>query len=106
MGYMVHHTIVVTSYESSIESVHAKAVEIFGNQVSNTVVSKVNGFRSFFIAPDGSKYGWEDSNEGDENRDKFIEWIKSQSEFYIDWVEVQYGDDEGDTKIIRDSDHP
>ncbi len=106
MGYMVHHTIVVTAYKGDIEKAHEKAVEIFGNQVSNLVASKINGYQSFFVAPDGSKLGWSDSDEGDENRNTFIEWLKSQDDFYIDWVEVQYGDDEGYTKIIRDSDHP
>jgi hypothetical protein len=74
------------------------------------VESKINGYLSFFIAPDGSKAGWGDSNEGDERRDKFISWCDEQrysdGSTSLQWVEVQYADDEKKTKIIRDSDHP
>ena len=69
----------------------------------------VNNYRSFAIVPDGSKEGWPESDEGDEGRDRFIEWLDTQR--YDDgsprqrWVEVQFGDDDEETKVCRDSDH-
>jgi hypothetical protein len=54
---------------------------------------------------EGGKEGWPDSSEGDENREEFISYLKS-SRFKdeVDWVEIQYGDDLYETKIVSDSD--
>lgn len=109
MGYMVHHTIVVSSCNDALlDKAYLKAQEIFGDQVSNVVESVVNGYRSFFIAPDGSKEGWKDSDYGDMRRDEFVAWLDEQryedGSTSLGWVEVQFDDDELDTKVIRDND--
>lgn len=106
---MRHHSIIVCSWnEELLATIHSDAITIFGDQVSSIVKSKMNTYCSFFIAPDGSKEGWEDSNEGDKKRNEFIEYLETQKHedgsSSIDWVEVQFGDDEGETKIMRDSD--
>ena len=108
MGYMRHNAIVVTSYSDElIETAHKLAVEIF-EDVSTITPSKTNGYQSFLVPPDGSKEGWDESDAGDKNRDKFIAWLDSQryddGSTSLDWVEVQYGDDNRETIIIRDSD--
>lgn len=108
MGYMRHHTIVVASWDSgSMERAHEKATRIF-SWVSPLSPEAVNGYSSFFIPPDGSKEGWQESNEGDENRDRFISWLGQQrhvdNSSNLSWVEIQFGDDEYQTKIIRDND--
>lgn len=58
--------------------------------------------------PDGSKEGWEHSDVGDKARDSYTDWLKAQAyedgSSPLQWVEVQYGDDNGETKIIRHSD--
>ncbi len=65
MSYMVHHSIIVSSsIDELFNMAYLKALEIFGDQVSNVVESNANGYRSFFIAPDGSKEGWVESNKG------------------------------------------
>lgn len=109
MGYMRHHAIVVSSWnEERIEYAHAKAVDIFGARVTNVVPSPMNGHRSFLVATDGSNEGWDESDIGDAQRDRFVKWLRRQE--YEDgstslaWVEVQYADDEKETKIVRDSD--
>jgi|SRR5216683_3332841 len=107
MGYMRHHAIVVTSYnEKNIKAAHEKALEIFGDSVT----AMTNGYCSFFIAPDGSKEGWDTSESGDECRTLFIGWLNEQRfedrSSSFDWVEVQYGDDENETIICRHSDEP
>lgn len=107
MGYMVHHGIVVTSWcDESIEKAHEKAKEIFDERlVSSVCGSMVNGYASFFIAPDGSKAGWPESHEGDAKRDTFIGWMKSQAyedgSSSLDWAEVQYGDESGYQYVTR-----
>lgn len=97
MGYMRHHAIVVTGCGERIENAHALAVT-FCHTVSGIVDSRVNGERSFFIPPDGSKEGWQDSDDGDRERESFI---ASLSKLYVDWVEVQYGDGNRETKIVN-----
>ena len=105
MGYMRHHAIIVTGFfQDEMEGLHKKAEEIFeGTQVSPLMPSGCNGYLSFFIAPDGSKEGWETSDNGDMNRDSLINYLSGLG-YCVDWVEVQYGDDDGNTLIVRDSD--
>ena len=108
MGYMRHHAIIVTSFdEDLINEVHARAKEIFP-AVSEIVPSGINGYASFFIPPDGSKEGWSESDAGNERRELFIEYLISfryeDGSSPLDWVEVQYGDDDRVTRIVRHSD--
>ena len=63
---------------------------------------QVNGERSFFIPPDGSKEGWSDSDKGDERRNEFVEWLRSEGQ--VHWVEVCYAEDESNTRTTRASD--
>ena len=120
MGYIRHHAIIVTgSYHVDInpdcphwaEKAHDVAVRVFEDttaRVSPVTSDGTNGTRSFFIAPDGSKEGWDASDAGDQARTDFIIWLEGQR--YADgstplaWVEVQYGDDDCETEIVRDSD--
>ena len=118
MGYMRHHTIVVTGIVFSKElrggipadivDAHKKAKTIFPI-VSPLSQATMNGYRSFFIAPDGSKEGWQPSDQGDLDREAFKRWLNahrfSDKGSPFDWVEVQFGDDEEKTRIISDNDH-
>ncbi len=108
MGYERHHAIVVSSWnEDRVVNARHKAGAI-GCQVSDIVKSAINDHTSFLIAPDGSKEGWDESYEGDKRRDKFVTWLDTQrhedSSSMYKWVEVQYGDDERVTKVVRHSD--
>ena len=108
MGYMCHHAIVVTSWKGELlDQAHGKAVEL-GMSVSAVTNEVTNGYRSFLVAPDGSKEGWGTSDEGDAARAAFIEWLDEQRyedrSTALQWVVVQYGDDELDTHVVRDSD--
>lgn len=99
MGYMRHHCIVVTGYSNeTLTEAHKKASEIFP-AVTPIIESRVNGYASFFIPPDGSKEWWIESNNGDIRRETFIKYLQKQN--CLDWVELQYADDEGDDKIIN-----
>ena len=99
MGYMIHHAIIVTSFDDkAIIKAHVKALKIFpDNLVTSITPYGMNGYRSFLIAPDGSKEGWEESEQGNENREKYIDWLFNQayddgSSLY-DFVEIEYGDE-------------
>jgi len=72
MGYMRNNAIVITSeFSVRVETAHRKASDIF-EWVSPISPATINGSRSFFIPPDGSKEGWGESNIGDECRREFI----------------------------------
>ena len=105
MGYMRHHAIIVTSgLPGEIESAHAEASKIFP-WASPISPPATNGYRSFFIPPDGSKeFGGAASEAGDEQRAAFVLWLTAKRE--CEWVEVQYADDEGDTRALRCGRHP
>lgn len=105
MGYMRHHAIVVTGWDPEVvRCARELATTIFnGHGITEVVGSLVNGYYTFLVPPDGSKEGWDDSVEGDARRAKFIEGVEQQFA-YLDWAEVQYGDDNLETKIVNDSD--
>ena len=108
MGYICHHAIIVTGeYGDWLDMAHKKAGEIFP-KLGEISGYAMNGTRSFFIPPDGSKENWEESNMGDRRRDRFIDWLSgnlhADGSHPLSWVEVQYGDDDWKTKICRDSD--
>lgn len=109
MGYMRHHAIVVTSFDKKKIAAAHKQAERLGAHVSNVVEGAVNGYFSFLIAPDGSKEGWGESDDGDQQRESMKEWLCKQ-EFedgssVLDWVEVMFGDDDGEVEIVDDGDY-
>lgn len=117
MGHNRHHAIIVTTYDKVRgEQAHAKALELFTHAVApfsytNTPISplvetKLNGYYSFCVFPDGSKEGWEESDFWDGQRAEFIAWLDStrfgDGSSPYDWAEVQYGD--GESKVTAHSD--
>jgi hypothetical protein len=112
MGYISHHAMIVTGFnKNSLKLAHKEAELRFTREggfcfVSPIITSPINGYLSFFIAPDGSKEGWEDSDYYDKARREYGEWLLHQvcQGNYYQWVIVQYGDDGGHTCIIADND--
>jgi hypothetical protein len=45
---------------------------------------------------------WSDSDKGDERRNEFVEWLRSEDQAH--WVEVCYAEDESNTRTTRASD--
>jgi hypothetical protein len=110
MGYMSHNAIIISSvFDDKIEAAHAKAVTVFGSRMVSPILPAVtNGVRSFLVGPDGSKEGWTESNNADDMREEFRTWLRAQvyedGSTALDWVEVQYGNDDHETIIVDDSD--
>lgn len=108
MGYMKHNTIVVTSFdEKEILVAHACAKELFNKTtptyhdmsiVSEVITSTINGYYSFFVAPDGSKEGWEDSNLFDTNRRSFIKFLEENAS-NCDFLDAAFGGDDNAVMI-------
>ncbi len=110
MRYFKHHTIVVTGYDDVYE-VQQKAKELFDKNfeneapfgvslVSEIIYGRVNGQRSFFIAPDGSEESLETSHNGDNARKEFIDWLQNSGS-NCDYVEVIFGGEDEGAKILR-----
>ncbi len=105
MGHIVHHAIVVTSWdEKQIEAAIGEAVKL-GCRATSIAGHMVNGGGSFLVAPDGSKSGWPESDVGDAQRTAFIAWLVAQR--YEDgssslcWVEIEYGSDDARAIVKR-----
>jgi hypothetical protein len=90
MGVIQHHAIVV----QGDEVVRRKAMEIMGEHlVSEMIHCGVNGYEFFFVSPDGSKEGWELSDEGNDKREKLIEYFEGDEwGGYCSYVEVSFGE--------------
>lgn len=113
MGHVAHHAIIVTGWdENLVERAHAIATETFDN-VTPIAGSYVNGYRSFLVAPAGSKEGWTESDDGDDRREKFkaamlehpfVEPGEDGPCAMIAWVEVHYNTLAPWTAVIADGD--
>lgn len=99
MGYIKHDAIICTSWDVKyLTPVHEKAVELFDDMVSDVTNGTSNGQVSFFIAPDGSKEGWEDSNACDQLRADFLRFLKEQNGF-VDYVSIRFGGDDDQVSV-------
>lgn len=94
MGRFVHKAICVTSTDDTAMNIlHEKARELFGKLVTPVIDSKINGFKSFFVAPSGSKVGWEEDSKHEESCEAFMEASKHTR---ADAVYLHYGELDGD----------
>jgi len=101
MGYIKHHAMVITGYgEDDISEAHRFAYLCELNP-SSIIDSPTNGFKTFFIPPDGSKEGWDASGIGDENRARFKKFLRRRK-IYLDWAEIAYGGDDGECSVEDD----
>lgn len=114
MGYIKHHAIIVTSWQNEkIKEAHQKAKEIFernfiadGNGsklISDILKGVINDQSSFFIAPDGSKEGWPTSDNGDNARKEFLDWLQKDKND-CDYVELMFGGDDEEESVVRSKD--
>lgn len=108
MGTLRHHAIVVTSWNvDRLLIAQNKAKKLCPHLVSDIVPAIVNRGGSFFVAPDGSKEGWKESDEGDRQRDALISWLDMQRNedrsTCLSWAEVVYSNDDRAAKVLR---HP
>lgn len=82
-----------------IEVAHAVAVAAFRGTTAvvtePTGPGSLNNVRSFMVAPDGSKEGWDESDLADGARAAFREWLDGRAfedgSSPLTWVEVAFG---------------
>jgi hypothetical protein len=105
MGYIVHHAIIITTWNGSRAETVADMATSMGLQVLGPSERVVNRYRSILICPDGSKDGWDESDAGDVRRDKFLAWLDTQryedGSSDLDWVEIRYSPDDCAAQIVH-----
>lgn len=111
MGYTKHHTIIVSSWnKETITKVHKRAKKIFKENfgdigleaVSKLLLSPLNEFYTFIVAPDGSQEGWEESDKGDEARLKLFNYARTiKGSERLSYVELAYGGDDDMTDVLN-----
>lgn len=109
MGYIRHHAIVVTGLDYDdghprIGQARQAAIDAGCALVTEVVGPGINGTCSFLVAPDGSKEGWRESDEGDAARERFIVWLRDdEMHGYFNWTEVAFGPDDREAVVERNA---
>lgn len=107
MGYVRHSAIVATCWQEAA----AKALTDFAVEVGAEAIAgnpQTNGYITVCITSDGSKEGWQESDEGDFRRQRIREWLneqhhKDEGALYFEWCEVAYGDDDCASSVVADA---
>jgi len=98
MSYTRHHAIVATHWErDELELIRDEALDM-GCDVSQIVRSTTNDYYSFMVAPDGSKEGWDESDDGDGRRDCVTASLDCAG---AEWVEVEYCNSGPAAAVVR-----
>ena len=99
MGYIRHNAIVVTGYGEDIVKAWEAAPEWLRSPLGDVTV---NHTRTFLVAPDGSKMGWDTRERGETDRAAFRDTLREIGGS-LEWVEVEYGHDDGHAAIRDDA---
>lgn len=111
MGVIVHHAILVTGTDHSerrFTAAHEEALRLgMGPSPVLTHNDGLNGYKSFFVPPDGSKEFWMESDEGNRRREAFKRFLRSlayeDGSTSVKWIEVQFaGESDGYPTEILD----
>lgn len=103
MGTIIHNAIVVTGLKGSGISSAADMARSLGLQVLGPSEAVANSFQSILVCPDGSKEGWEASDNADVKRAQFRSWLESEAGRKLDWIEVRFGPDTDEAYVLHDS---
>jgi hypothetical protein len=111
MGYTRHNAIIVTAagYAMSgeitdcpkpdVAAFRESLPEAWRHLVIGPVKSVVNDYQSFAFLPDGSKEGWDTSDDGDQYRQQFIDLFSfayddESTPFDVLVIDARFGGDE------------
>src|SRR5215831_12078344 len=114
MGYIAHDAVIVTVSDyvyreemdprPKLEAFRASLPDEWRPLVIGPVHSLTNGYDTYVFLPDGSKEGWDTSDEGDRYRARFLDIFTSRYEdgsSPFDYVALTYGGD-----FEAEMDHP
>jgi len=96
MGTIIHHAIIATSCTDDF----SELVTLVGARGDCWISNPgINGYLTFFLAPDGSKEYWPESDIGDDLRNDVVAWL-SRDEFYGEWCEIAMGELPGSDGVL------
>lgn len=105
MGYIRHNAIVVTSWNDEAIVAAADKARSLGMAVLGPSDRATNYYCTLLICPDGSKEGWDQSDEGDRRREAFREWTRTlryeDDSSPLAWCEVAYGSDDREAVVCE-----
>ena len=125
MGYMSHNAIVVSGTNADSDGrfkgndfaeLRAEIAEMCESPRPgeipllpvSPVLPSANGTLTFLIGPDGGKEGHSISDRGNELREEVKELLRrrwtTHAGMFLDWAEIQYGNDDCVTLIVDHSD--
>lgn len=104
MGYIRHDAIIITSWKRDAIDKAAEEARRLGLIVIGPSDERMNGYRTFLVCPDGSKEGWNLSDEFDAKRLAFIEYLDEiryeDGSSCLEWVAVSYGSDDKSASVV------
>ena len=108
MGYIKHNVMIFTSWDKrNLIKVRKFATTLLGSLVTNIKSSNVNSTFTFFIAPDGSKEGWTESDIADDCRQKIADFVNSMAysdgSNVITFVDVSYSNDDREVLVANNN---
>jgi hypothetical protein len=103
MGYIAHDAVMVTASDYTempdVDAFRRSLPEEWRPLVIGPIRSLTNGYLHFIFLPDGSKEGWDTSDQGDEYRQQFADLFSigcSDGSSPFDIVKIRYGGDDYD----------
>lgn len=109
MGYIRHQAsiAILSDWDTDvISAIKALKAEMASDEsVPDCILGPaavINGYMTFFFAPDGSKEGWRPSDLCDQYRERFV--ALAQSSKYPDIVTLQMGGDDNITRVLFTTD--
>lgn len=109
MGYFRHRVAVAVQFYYGFPDCNAEKINIFIEELEKKLKEKklpclilkseklINGWRSYVFSPDGSKMGWNQSNECQRLREMFI---KNMRKFGCDVLYAEFGGDDPHDAVI------
>lgn len=99
MGYIKHDAVIATGSDYGDFKVAMSALKESWGEDGEIILGPyrgINGETTFFMAPDGSKEGWADSDRFDLRREEFVKTARDSG---ADVVEIRFGGDDTSTRV-------
>ena len=97
MSHVVHSAILVTGMIESHLTMAYNEAKRLGLHIIGPSDPMINGYRTFIVQSNGSKDGWEEGDEDQVMRDRFEQWLITQtlpdSPVVLEWCRISYGYD-------------
>lgn len=114
MRNIKHHALIITCNDLKVtETIRSKALEFYklnmeashsDKLISPIMESLINHYYTFTLIPDGSKEGYDASDDNDVIRNKMVEFLTpltTSTEYHLSFVEIEFGADDNKKAILN-----